>query len=75
MSEKTYRAWFSATASSSVEFKADVDHLPEDEQREALEEAAYAAFENPFLCHQCNHGLDISDFELGDAENDIEEVA
>ena len=75
MSEKTYRAWLAATASTTVEFKADVDDLPEDDRRDALEEAAYAAFQGVILCHQCAREADLGDFEVGTGEDDIEEVA
>lgn len=72
MSEKKYRAWFQANADAFAEFTANVDHLPEDERREALEDAAYAAFQGVILCHQCARHTDLGDFELGTNDDAIE---
>lgn len=74
MSEKKYRAWLGAMATATVEFTADVDDLPEGERREALEEAAYNAFEGVILCHQCSHEVDLADFEVGNGPDDVEEI-
>lgn len=74
MSEKTYRAWLGAMATTTVEFNADVDDLPEDDRRDALEEAAYAAFQGVTFCHQCARHADLADFEIGTGEDDIEEI-
>lgn len=73
---KRYRAWLSATATATVEFEADVEHVTDpDDRRDTLEDAAYKAFPGVSLCHQCAKEADLSgDWEIGENPDDIEEI-
>lgn len=73
---KKFRAWAGAVATTSWEFEVREDEIPSDPEdvRDFLEEAAYNQGGYASLCHQCGKHLDISDFEIGDGPDDIEEV-
>jgi hypothetical protein len=73
---RRYFAVFTTDASTVIEFDADVDHLEGIARKAALENAAYAAYQEKAdtnLCHECGSHVTLGDFDLAE-EDAIEEV-